>query len=183
MDNGIIATRYARALLEYASSKGAESQVYELADMLVLQLQQEPRLKQALANPAVAVQTKERLLRVASGSTGCPEWERFLQLVIRHHREELLERIGWIYKALYRKAKNINRIEVYSAVPLSPEVNARITREARQQTGGEIELEAFVRPELLGGVSLRMNNYRIDATVTAQLKQLYRQWNGQPTNR
>lgn len=178
MDIGIISGRYARALLGWAKDRGNETPVYTDMKMLTASFEAEPSLKEVLANPVVPPATKAQLLRNAAGIEVSEEFERFVGLVLRHKRETLLPLMCLIYLALYRKEKKIDRLYLYSAVPLDAAIRDRMVYEIRLKTGGSIELTEQIRPELIGGMVMRMNNYRLDASVASQLKRIKQQLTG-----
>lgn len=175
MDIGIISSRYARALFGWAKERGVETPVYNDMKMLASSFETEPSIKEILANPVVTAATKTRLLRNAAGIEVSEAFERFVRLVLRHRRETLLPIMSLIYLALYRKEKRIDRLYLYTAVPLDAAIRDRLLYEIRLKTGGSIELSEQIRPELIGGLVMRMNNYRIDASVASQLKRMKRQ--------
>ena len=51
MDIGIVSMRYAKALIEYAKSTGAEAHVYHELRMLERSFRKHPDLREALDNP------------------------------------------------------------------------------------------------------------------------------------
>lgn len=175
MDIGIISARYARALFDFAKEEDMESRVYDDIKMLASSFETEPALKKALNNPVLSVSEKAQLLQNAAGIEISTVFERFIRLILRHRRENLLQIMCLIYIDLYRKEKNINRVYLYSAVPLSDETKDRLAYAIRQKTGGTIELSEHIKPDIIGGLVMRMNNYQIDASIASQLKHIKKQ--------
>lgn len=176
MDIGIISAHYARALFGLAKDRGVETPVYEDMKMLAASFEAEPSLRETLANPVIDADTKERLLCNAAGVEVNDASARFFRLVLQHKRETLLQIMCLVYLSLYRKEKHINRMYLTTAVALDAGIRNRLMYEMRLKTGGTIEFTEEVRPEVIGGVVMRMNNYRLDASVAAQLKRVKRQW-------
>lgn len=176
MDTGIISARYARALFDFAKGKQEETRVYDDLKMLAASFRSEPTLKEALANPVLSEKEKMQLIRNAAGIEVCTEFTRFIRLVLQQKRESVLQIICLIYIDLYRKEKNIHRVDLYSAVPLSQPLKDRLVYEIRLQTGGSIELSEHIKPEIIGGLIVRMNNNQMDASIASQLKRVKRQW-------
>ncbi|RHJ93504.1 F0F1 ATP synthase subunit delta [Parabacteroides bouchesdurhonensis] len=175
MDIGIISARYARALFAFAKDRGTETRVYNDIKMLATSFEKEAALKEVLDNPVLPETDKKRLIRSAAGIEVCPEFERFIQLVLQYKRESLLQIMCLIYISLYRKEKNINRIYLYTAVPLAKDLKDKLTNDIQQKTGGTIEFSEHINPELIGGLIIRMNNYQMDASVASQLKRVKKQ--------
>ena len=61
MDIGIIARRYARALLLFACENGHETLVYEQAQQLLFQYNQLPEFRHTIENPMVSRTEKIKL--------------------------------------------------------------------------------------------------------------------------
>lgn len=178
METGIVAVRYARALFSFAKERRKETRVYDDMKMLWSSFTAEPSLKEALANPVLHSEVKEKLLESAAGIEVSEEYSRFVRLVLTHKRENLMPMICLLYLTFYRKEKRINRMFVETAVPLDPEIGNRLIYELQLQTEGTVELSEHVRPELIGGLVMRMDNYRLDASVASQLKKAQRQLAG-----
>lgn len=175
MEYGILSTRYARALLDFARSKGAESVVYQQMRALTTQWRQVPQLPEVLNDPLVEEEVKFHLLVQAIGSPVCPELERFFRLVLRHKRESYLEVIGLIYGKLYRKLKQIIQIDLYTAQPVEPETRRGLQELLQAKEGMSIELSEHIDPALIGGFILRTDGERLDASIATQLRRFRQQ--------
>lgn len=175
MEYGILSTRYARALLDFAQSKGAESVVYQQMRALTTQWREVPQLQEVLNDPLVQEEVKLHLLVQAIGSPVCPELERFFRLVLRHKRENYLEVIGLIYGKLYRKLKRMIQIDLYTAQPVEPETKRRLQELLQVKEGLQIELAEHIDPALIGGFILRTDGERLDASIASQLRRFRQQ--------
>ena len=58
MDIGIVSMRYAKALMEYAKSMGAEDTLYKEFCMLDHSFRKHPDLRMALENPILTIREK-----------------------------------------------------------------------------------------------------------------------------
>lgn len=170
MDVGTISSRYTRALFSLAKEKGTETRVYADIKMLAESFATEPELKIALANPILPPNDKVRLLTAAAGIEVCDLYTRFIRLVIKHKRENLLPFIAQNYIRMYRKDKKITRIQFSTAVPVDEKTQEHLKNKLVQSTGGTIEFSEDLKPDLIGGFVLRIGNYRIDASYASQLR-------------
>ncbi len=175
MDIGIISSRYAKALFSFANEKGVEEAVYKNLKILASLFFSEPDLLTALKNPILSNEEKKRLLITAGGESVCDLYIRFINLVLRHHRERFLPFMAHSYIRLFRKEKQIKRVHFTSAVPINEKVKLHLIDQLEKQTGGIIEFSGKVNPELLGGFQLRIENERIDASYATQLKHIREQ--------
>ena len=60
-------------------------------------------------------------------------------------------------------------------IPLEPSLSRGLEASLRQLLGGEPQLESAVRPELIGGVVLRVGDTVYDGSVARQLEQVREQ--------
>ena len=66
MDIGIVSMRYAKALMEYAKSMGAEDTLYKEFCMLDRSFRKHPDLRMALENPILTIREKLTLICTAA---------------------------------------------------------------------------------------------------------------------
>jgi F-type H+-transporting ATPase subunit delta len=174
MDIGSISTRYAKALLEYTEHSGVSGRVYDEMGQLAESFSLVPRLKTVLANPLLDRVDKIALLKSIFGGDVSRELERFFNMVVRNHREGVLQSMALTYVDLYRRAKNIARGHLETAAPLPEQTLERMKDWIRQTTHGEAELETRVDPDLIGGFIFRIDFRQIDASVSSELKRIRR---------
>lgn len=156
MDAGMIASRYAQALLLFARETNDEKRVYEDAAALKR-----------------AVQAKEDV-------TGCIEslskpMQRFLTLVIRNKRVEYLPAILHDYRVLYRREKGITRAWLTTAAE-NPELADRLAELMRLQGFTDIDFKTEVNPDLIGGFIVQVEDKRLDASISSQLREIRKEW-------
>lgn len=176
MNAGIIAMRYARAMLEYAGLEGVSEEVFGEMESLARSFELEPRLRVFLMSPMLDAGNKTALLESAVGEKVGPQMRRFLQLVVRNNREELLHQIALDYLDLYRKSRHITLAYIETAVPVPEETQKRIKEYLSGKTNDTIQLDLHVNPALIGGFIFRMNFREIDASVAGQLRNIKRQY-------
>ena len=122
MDIGIIARRYARALLLFACENGHETLMYEQAQQLLFQYNQLPEFRHTIENPMVSRTEKIKLLHNATaGADTCEELTKFFYLLLEKRREKLLAFILHSFLFLYRKKKKIRQGKLVTAMPLPEE--------------------------------------------------------------
>lgn len=180
MNDGLIPRRYAKALLEFAKSKGADARVYGLMQQLAASFEAEPGLQQAVANPFVSAVDKTALLNVAAGlgnGKSDPVLADFLKLLVDRGRIDMIRGIALAYIGLYRQANNIYSVTVTSASPLKPEDLDRLKSMVARHLGSDVTLEFtdVVDPSLIGGFAISVGNERLDASIANELNQLRRQ--------
>lgn len=174
MDQGLIPKRYAKALFEVAKDNGYEKDMYLKMQALSAAFAAEPKLAATMQNPFVAPADKAALIYAACGSdsTDAPVAD-FIKLLETNHRLGLVRDIAIAYQDIYRRDKDIHRVEVTAAAPMSPEGEDRLKKLIlRHLNGGTMEYSFRVDPDLIGGFAVNIDNQRLDASVKNELKQL-----------
>lgn len=177
MDLGIISNRYAKALLRYAFENGEEDAVYNEMQTLIRSFAAVPRLQQAILNPVASSEQKVKLLLCAACGNGepSPATLKFIHLVVKKGRGDVMMLIANSYGTLYRKAKNL--VSAKLTVPFS--VDDALIKKVRQmvekKSQADILFEVKVNPEIQGGFILEYDTYRLDASVRSQLSKLRRE--------
>lgn len=178
MDIGIVSMRYAKALMAYARSTDTEDTLYKECSTLAQSFASHPELRTALANPIASSEDKFKLICIATSGAVSPskEFQRFIQLIQKNRRENLLQYISLSYMSLYRNRKHIGVARLITAVPVSKEVEARIQKTSSSVLHANMELHTEVNPEIEGGFIFDINDYRLDASVATQLKRVKQQF-------
>ena len=156
MDAGLIASRYANALLLFASETKEEKRVYDDAAALRLALQEKNDVAGCI----------EKL---------CEPLQRFLALVIRNKRVEYLPAILQDYRALYRRKKGITRACLTTAVE-NPELAEKLAELMKWQGFTKIDFKTEVNPDLIGGFIVQVEDKRLDASIASQLRDIRKEW-------
>ena len=176
MEVGVVAMRYGKALLRYATDCLMADKVYQEMLMLAHSMSEFQELRVALDNPVLDVERKLSLLITAAGIEVSDVCRRFMQLILQRKREEYIHSIALMYIDLYRKEKNITVGRLITACPVSEDVSARIRQKVCEQTHGEVEFETKVDPAILGGFIFEVDTYLLDASVATQLKRVEQQF-------
>lgn len=177
MDTGIVARRYAKALLKYTEETGGGKEVFRQASSILLSLTQVPELRALLDNPvSVSDSRKFELIAAAAGEEEMrDELKRFIRLVTGHRRTQMLTRILISFIDQYREANGIKTGRLTTAVP-APELEERLRRLAYEKTGGQAEFITKVDPSIIGGFIFELDGYRMDASTAAQIRRIRRQF-------
>lgn len=178
MDIGIVSMRYARALMEYAKETGSEDILYKEIGILAGSFASCPDLRKALENPVLPKDEKLTLIRTAAVGDGVAgeEFIRFITLLLKNRRENLLQYICLSYLDLYRKSRHIGVAKLITAVPVNEKVEARIRNSASSLLHARMELQTEVDPTIEGGFVFDINDYRLDASIATQLKRVKQQF-------
>lgn len=178
MDIGIVSMRYAKALINYALTTGQEDALYRECSTLTRSFTKHPELRQALMNPIIDNEKKLALICTAAVGNApvSNEFKRFINLVLKNRREDILQYIILSYRTLYHQKKHIGTAKLITAIPVSTEVEERIRQAASSILHAHMELESEVDPKIEGGFIFDINDYRLDASIATQFKKVKRQF-------
>lgn len=175
MNSGVIASRYAKALLKYADEAGVGDKVYSQACVLALRLMEVRQLREFVEiHPELSTDRKLELLSSALGEAPAPELVAFVRLVNAGRRMEFFSRMLYHFIALYRSAHNMKVGRVVTAVPVAG-LKEKLETLLRERTGADIQVYEKINPDILGGLIFEMDGYRLDASVENQFRKIRRQ--------
>ena len=172
MNTGLIPARYATALLDFAGDVKAQEQIYREAKTLQYNFAQQAQLRSVLDNPVLSNSEKRKILITAAGVSVSKAFERFLDLVLENNREAYLLQIALKYIDLYRKKNSIYYGKLTTASTVNPETEKKLMQLVEKTTGGTIEMEKVVDPEIIGGFLFEVDFVRWDASVSGQLRRI-----------
>ncbi len=173
MKNPTLIKRYAAGLAaslpeaeEYESVRG------RLAAFNAL-IQGREDLRAALLRPFLGAARKASLVAAllealkADGKT-----VRFVNLLLRHGRLEILPGILEALPAVWRALHGTPTYEVRSVVALLPAQRTALEAELARIEGRPVHCEYGLEPALLGGLTARRGNRVLDASLKGQLDRL-----------
>lgn len=177
MDLGIISTRYAKALLTYAIEKHEEDKAYAEMTALAHSFVAEPRLRAALQNPTLKDKQIEDLLRSASaGDAKLSEaTSRFLALVVKRGRADMMQFIANAYVSLYCQHKKVVRASLTLPTAIDDKLTTRLGALVEKRSGSHVDFDVKVDETIGGGFILRYDTYQLDASLRTQLEKLHRE--------
>lgn len=177
MPNPRLATRYAKSLIDLAVEQGQLETIF--ADMQWLQAvcKGSRDFVVLLRSPVIKADKKEKIVEaVTKGHIG-EITGGFIRLMIRKSRESYLPEVVTAFIRQYKAAKNIYSIRLTTATPLSDEMKNAIMKKIRDTTAMQnIELEANVKEDLIGGFVLQAGDQLIDASIAYDLKNIAKQF-------
>lgn len=177
MNTGIIASRYASALLKFASDSGNADKVYNQVLVLDRSLSSLPRLRAVIDNPMNVPDPAKLALLVSAldGEKMEDELRRFIMLVMKKRRTRLLRFIFLSFIRQYREAHKIKVSRLITATP-APDLEKRISSIVKERKGDSVLFEHRVAPEIIGGFIFEIDGLRLDASIASQIKSVKRQF-------
>ncbi|MER3498211.1 MAG: F0F1 ATP synthase subunit delta [Chitinophagaceae bacterium] len=177
MPNPRLAGRYAKSILDLAIERGELEKVY--ADMLWLQqLAKSNRdFVNLLKSPVIKADKKAKIIDAVLKGRISEMTFGFIRLLISKVRESNLPEILTAFINQYKKHKGIHTVKLTTATAINEDLKNKIIEQIRQNSHMKnIELEAKVDENIIGGFVLQAGDKLIDASIAYDLKQVARQF-------
>ncbi len=172
MDTGLISSRYADSLLQYAVSLDQQDEVYDRMKLLSEMFMKMPALRRAMMNPSVPAGDKKKILVTACGGSMPSSLSRMTDLILRNEREENLQYIVLRFIDLYREKFNIQRGKLVTAVAIDEETEQQLIARIQKMVKADIEIESVADPGIIGGFILTLDDFRWDASISGELARI-----------
>jgi F-type H+-transporting ATPase subunit delta len=164
---------YAESLVAAAQKAGVTDAVVQEFDSLVDDvLEKLPKLEAVFTSGFVDEEVKEGMLKKAFAQQASPVFLSFLQVVARHGRLDMLRLIHMAVHEEYNRVQNRVRVLVSTAEPLDADSEQAIVQEIKNRLHLQPLLDKQVRPELIGGMVLRVGDRVFDGSIATQLEKL-----------
>ena len=171
---GTAARRYAEAVFELADrDKALDTWRDDLR--LAASLVGDPQVERVLTNPMVPLAEREALVgrllkpRISAGALN------LVLLLTRRSTTSMLPAIADEYQRLLNLRRGIVSAVVTSATALTKEEDTAIRDKVAKMTGTTVEVRTAVDPALIGGLTVRIGDRLIDASVRGRLERLREQ--------
>ena len=171
MNDSIIRTRYADALVKYARETGNGDSVCAQAEKLARVLGEVPDLSRMIAAKDVVSGAKKReLLQAALAEPMAPELTRFIDLLIGNGRIGALRFILLDFANRYRRSLGIRQAHLKVAVAPEKGLLEQLAALVKERTGDEALIDVEVDPSLIGGFVFDIDDAIIDKSVARKLE-------------
>jgi F-type H+-transporting ATPase subunit delta len=170
-----VAGRYARALFIITEKRKETARALEDLKGVQALLAPGTPAGQFLASPEVRLPDKRKSLERAFDQRVLRTVAVFVDLLMRKKRLAELGVITEEFEALVERAQGVQRAQVVSAVPLTPQELERLHAELERHTHAHIKLTAEIDSRLLGGALVKIGDRVIDRSVRSLLDAISRQ--------
>jgi len=165
-----LASRYARALLEFAVSKEKLDEVYQDQLYLLKSVKASKDFSHMLGSPLISSDRKLKALQAVLGGQVNDLTMQFLKLLLRKSREVYVKDVAESFLLQYDEFKHITQVKVTSAAPLEQSQVESLLNKLKQQAQLEnINLTTEVDESLLGGFVLQYGDKQYDASIARQV--------------
>jgi F-type H+-transporting ATPase subunit delta len=173
MKNPTLVKRYveglAAALPSLAEYETVRGQLAGFADLVASR----EDLRFALIRPFLNASRKAVLVKALLDQMKADaKAARFLDLLLRHGRMEILPRVLEDLPAAWRAAHGVPTFDVRSVVPLTPAQRSGLEAELERLEGRAVHCEYGLDACLVGGLTVRKGNRVFDVSLKGQLDRL-----------
>lgn len=174
---GILAKRYARALLQLASGD-AQVEKFEQDISSFAAASESPDadgrpLWMTLDAARYPLSQREAVASAVAKQLGCdPMVGKFVEFVVKRGRASGIPQIARHYRVLSDERAGRVRATVTSAEPLDTGSVAKLKASLEQATGKQVILDTEVDKELIGGLVTQIGSYTLDRSVVTQLENM-----------
>ena len=177
MNTGMIASRYAAALLGLVDETGSGEKVLAQTQAILRALISVPDLRRAIEDmTGVSGDRKIALLETVVKSDGgtplAPELEQFAKLLVKNGRVGDIILILKSFESEYYNSRGIVRGRLILPSPedsLGEEFERRLRSLIEEKTGKRLLLTTEIDESLIGGFRLEVEDRLLDASVSRQL--------------
>lgn len=165
-----LAQVYATALLDLAFEKGVHAEVLGELKGFDQILSENVKFADFLYAPNIRQDVKKDVLQKAFGGSFSDVTLNFLRVVIDKRRQLSLRGIIAAFVEGYHERMGELVVQVYSAAELDQGQRSRLSASLKKKYNLDVILQEQVKPELLGGLVLKVADERIDGSLRTRLE-------------
>lgn len=170
---GVIAKRYATALIELGSESGQLDKLVDELQRVAEAYKLSAEMRGAFDDPLIPAQAKKAILGEVADRLGASETTRnAVGLLLDRRRIRALPAIAGKLREMADLKRGVLRAEVLTAMPLPEEYFGKLQQQLERITGRRIALDRTLDPSLLCGVVVRVGDTIYDGSLVARLRQI-----------
>jgi F-type H+-transporting ATPase subunit delta len=126
-----------------------------------------------VSSPLVSREEAGKALAALAPQIGLdPITTNFLGVVARNGRKGQLREIIRAFRRLAAEHRGEATAEVVTARPLNDDQLAQLRQQLRTRAGRDVNIDATVDPDILGGIVVKLGSQQIDASIRTKLNRL-----------
>ena len=168
-----IAERYVKALFDVVQADSAIDQVETDLGALGSLLEQSKEFRHFLTNPLLSHEMRAQAMLAILNRLHVHQLTRqFVGMLIRQKRLAILSDIITLFAEWAATARGELKGELLAAAPLKPREIALVSEKLGKAYGRTMKLEVKQRPELLGGVVIKIGSMQLDSSLAGKMRRL-----------
>ena len=177
MNNPRLAGRYAKSLLDLATEQNQVDIVYPDMKWLHSICKSNPDFVMVLKSPIIKPLVKAKIIGSITDGRVNKLTTAFIELLVKKAREINLPEIAMAYIDQFNKLRNIHKVKITTAEPISDDMMQNIMTNVKAIPGSQTyEVETHIDNELIGGFLLETDGTLVDASILRDLKDIQKQF-------
>jgi len=172
MKNPKLASRFAKALYDFATETSNVDVVYQDVLLVKKVITENQELKVALESPIIPEDKKQKIFRNVFTENLCETTLKFFALIIKKRREPQLLMICMHFIKLFYVTHNIKEAYITSAQPLSEEMKRYLQEYIEKDSPYTFILHFTVNQNLMGGIIVKVDDLYFDASIQSKINKL-----------
>lgn len=176
----VLATRYAKSLLDLSLEKGQLENVYN--DMLLVQnvCRSNHDFVIFLNSPIIKTDKKNEVFQNIFKGKVSELSLSFMEILTRKRRESYIDDIADAFIQQYKTHKKILTAVITTASGIDDQTRKKVMELVKANAQGEVELVEKVDKSLIGGFVIRIDDKQVDASVFKKLSELRKSFSENP---
>ncbi len=168
------AIRYAKAILDLATSKNVANEVSNDMFLIATTINGNSELDTFIQNPTIKVEAKENALLEVFANTN-EVTKSLFHLLFENKRFEILGEIASEYNKLFDEMNGVQVAKVTTAIPMDADLEAKVKAKIATFSDKKVTIENTVDASIIGGFILRIGDKQYNASVANRLQVLKRE--------
>jgi F-type H+-transporting ATPase subunit delta len=168
------AIRYAKAILDLATSKNVANDVSNDMFSITNTISGNQELNSFIQNPTIKVEVKENALLEVFANTNQVTKSLF-HLLFENKRFEILNATAIEYNKLFDEINGIEVAQVTTAIAMDADLEAKVKAKIATFSDKKITIKNTVDASIIGGFILKIGDKQYNASVANRLQVLKRE--------
>lgn len=168
-----LAGRYASALFDLARDQRQIESVGKSLDALGQALVDSKDFNELVTSPLVSREEAGKAFAALAPQLKIDAiTANFLGVLARNGRKGELQSVIRAYRRLAAEHRGETTAEVVTARPLMDDQLSALKQQLRARAGRDVNIDATVDPDILGGIVVKLGSQQIDASIRTKLNRL-----------
>lgn len=176
MKNEKSALRYAKAILNLATSKNVDTEINQDMALIAQTIAENRDLDIMLKSPIIKSADKTKVLNTLFGDKVNNITKGVFTILQDNKRLAMLETVAKRYAIVYDYHKSIQEAKVTTAVALTKELEQKIQDKIVELTGNKATINNTIDASIIGGFILQVGDVQYDASIANQLNELRKEF-------
>ena len=168
-----LAGRYASALFDLAREERQIDTVGRSLDVLGQALLDSKEFSELIASPLVSREEAGKAFAALAPKLSLdPTTANFLGVLARNGRKNQLRAVIRAFRRLAAEHRGETTADIITARPLNDDQLTELKAQLRARAGRDVNIDATVDPNILGGIVVKLGSQQIDASIRTKLNRL-----------